>query len=366
MDRQLMGEFNKMYFGKNQLKRRIYDKEELEIIWKSINVSRKKEARNIEMNLNEENNIWYNITDDIKSMIEYINDIKRSEIIKYLIGEESINNSLLIVNKECEINSCKLLSIKNIEEFYRNTYMAEDKDNIYRVSNYDILLGELSYEPYKISDSYKLKEILESLFRFIERDKSTNTIIKAAILNFYIIYLNPFEDHNIEMAQYITNAYLIDNGYEIICYCRHKELIKADERRYYNAIQNSILSEGDLTYFIKYYVAIIQNAIREITNYIAGKYGKKIIKELLDKSNVCLEDRQIKFINNMVVLTNNKISIDDYKKKSKVSYETARSDLNELVALGFFKINKSGKKYEYYFNDITTIIEDFNEINMSF
>jgi len=367
MDKQLMEEFNRMYFGKNQLKRRIYDEEELEIIWKKINDDRKSRSIDIGMKLNEENSIWYNTTEDIRLIIEYINDIKKSEITKYLLESKIVDKSLLSNNRDSIISNSELLNIDYLEVFYKDTYNIESREGIYRNININEVasFGGFSYESYKLEGDEQVKELLSKLVDFLETDKSSSVIIKAAILNFYIVYLSLFINHNLEMADYITNRYLINNGYEIIGCCRTLDLIKADERRYYSSIENSIVNEGDVTYFIKYYVGIIQSSIKELTKEVSVKYGKKIIKELIEKNNISLEDRQIKFINSMVALSNNKIVIEDYKKKAKVSYETARSDLNELVALGFFKISKSGKKYEYYFNDIATIIDDFNDINMS-
>ena len=365
MDKQLMEEFNKMYFGKNQLKRRIYDEEELEIIWKSINSDRKSKSIDVGIKLNKERSIWYNITEDIRLIIEYINDIKKSEITKYLLESKIVDKSLLSNNRDSIISNSELLNIDYLEVFYMDTYKIESREGIYRNINEVVSVGGFSYEPYKLEHDEQSKELLWKLLDFLETDKSSSVIIKAAILNFYIVYLNLFLNHNLEMADYITNRYLINNGYEIIGCCRTLDLIKADERRYYSSIENSIVNEGDVTYFIKYYVGIIQSSIKELTKEVSVKYGKKIIKELIEKNNISLEDRQIKFINSMIALSNNKIVIEDYKKKTKVSYETARSDMNELVALGFFKISKSGKKYEYYFNDIATIIDDFNDINMS-
>lgn len=306
MDKQLVEEFNNRYFGKNELKRRIYEESELEIIWKEINIYRKNSSIDIEVNINEKNISWYNITEEIKAAITYINDIEKSEITKYLSCDKNNNN--------------------------------------------------------KIQDNSK--DILEGILCCIENNETRDPIIRGAILHFYVIYLSPFASENLEMAENITNRYLIENGYKIMRYCNLLEVIKNDEKRYYNALDNSIINDGDITYFIKYYVGIIQAAIKELTKEVSIKYGKKIIKELIEKNDVSLEERQIKFVNSMVILNNNKISIDDYKKKTKVSYETARSDLNTLVAIGFFKISKSGKKYEYYFNDISTIIDNFNDISV--
>lgn len=339
MDKQLIEEFNKKYFGKNQLKRRIYNQEELYNIWKIISVERQVKSISVDLKLDEENKIWYNITDDMKIIIDYINDSEKSGIINYL---NKMKN-----NKANENNNDKrVMNIDTIEKYYTELYNGEgEKEGVYAESK---------------------KQFLLDVFKFIEENETCEVLIKSAILNFYISNLAPFISYNIEMAEEITNRYLINNGYEIMRYCNTLSLIKDDERRYYNAIEDSRINDGDITYFIKYYIGIIQGSIKELTKQVSVNNGKKIIKDLMDKNNVSLEERQIKFINGMILLSNNKVNIDDYKKKTKVSYETARSDLNVLVALGFFKISKLGKKYEYYFNDISTIIDNFNDISVSF
>lgn len=356
MDKQLVEEFNKKYFGKNQLKRRIYEENELEIIWKEISMNRKKTSISMNIRINEESDNWYNITEDVGFASAYIYDIEKSEITKYL------SDNMMI--KYIESKNEKLLEVKDIEKFYIDTYSNNINKEIYRHRNQSEFLSDYNFATYKLKSSEKINSLLVKLLEFMESHNSGNSIIKSAILHFYIIYLSPFISHNLEMAEYISNRYLIENGYEIIKYCNILDLIRKDERKYYNALENSMINDGDITYFIKYYIGAIQVVIKELTKEVTSKNGKKIIKELIEKNNVSLEDRQIKFINSMLILNSNKISIDDYKRKSKISYETARSDLNELVAIGFFKISKSGKKYEYYFNDISTIIDNFNDINM--
>lgn len=356
-----MESFYKMYFSKNQLKRRIYDEEELENIWKEIEGKRKNTSTDTGIKFIENENIWYNITEDVESMITYIDDIGKSEIINYISNEQSEDKRTAY--KE-ELYNDKTLNIKNIEDVYINRYKNKQVDNnIYRCSN-NKTIGEYNYKSYNAENDKDIKEKLQELLILINDNKSCNVIIKATILHFYIIYLSPFVELNLEMAEDITKMYLTNNGYEIMTYCKGLELIKGDERRYYNAIENSINSNGDITYFIKYYVGIIKSTIMELTKEVSIKYGKKIIKELMNKNYILLEDRQVKFVNSMVGLSNNRISIDDYKRKSKVSYETARSDLNVLVGVGFFKISRLGKKYEYYFNDIATIIDNLNDISM--
>lgn len=317
MDKQLLESFSKMYLSKNQLEKRIYDKEELEEIWNLITFKRKESLRSISLKINDKDSLGYNFLEEMESVISYINDIEKSEIAKYI------------------------------------------KDKAVESNDGDIDKQELN----EFEKDYQACNLLETTINFIDNNKACEVLINAAILHFYIVNTSPFLKRNLHMVESIISEYLTNNGYEIMKHSKTYKLIKSDYKRYCMSIENSIKSQGDITYFIKYYLGILHISVKEITKSISVKYGKKIIKELMEKNNISLEEREIKFINNMITLDNDKINIEDYKKKTKVSYETARSDLNKLVALGFFKIGKSGKKYEYYFNDIATIVENINYIN---
>ncbi|MGL5352958.1 MAG: hypothetical protein ACRDA5_06490 [Clostridium sp.] len=311
MDKQLMESFSKMYLSKNQLEKRIYNKEELEEIWKNINYKRKESSRAISLNIKHKDPLWYNFLEEMELAISYINNIEKSEVVKYIKDKN-------LTNKE-DLNE------------------IEKDDDVLR--------------------------LLETAINFTDNNKSCEALVNAAILHFYIICISPDLKSNLKIVENIISEYLSNNGYEIMNYCKTYDLINSDYKRYCTAIENSTKSHGDITYFIKYYLGIIQLSVKELTKSVSIKYGKKIIKELIEKNNISLEEREVKFINNMFLLDNDKINIEDYKKKAKVSYETARSDLNKLVALGFFKIGKCGKKYEYYFNDIATIVENINDVS---
>ncbi|MDP4145926.1 MAG: Fic family protein, partial [Bacillota bacterium] len=71
--------------------------------------------------------------------------------------------------------------------------------------------------------------------------------------------------------------------------------------------------------------------------------------------------RQSKIVNHFINVDKNFITINDYQKKFKIAYETARTDLLELETIGFFRKSKSGKKYMFIFNDFNEIIKNIQK-----
>lgn len=383
MDRQLIHEFDKLYFGKNQIERRVYDREHLEEIWQSINKNRKENAFIVNIKNSNGECLWYNIVDEIRYNIS---DIDRS-IDNQILGYISTRNREKIVKEATKLEGNSNLAIDREATATILVNKIKNKLDSIKVSNEEIVLAnmcELLKDIKKGNDNIDLefidelynklisgvaeckcnelvKEDLSKLIKIINDEKVESTILKAAMLHFLIMDRKPYEIYNDEFARFISYYYLINNGYEVLKYTSISNIMLNERKKYLSSISASDDSKGDVTYFIKYYTYAIKLALESFYKDIAMKYGKKIIKELIDKSNSYLEDRVIKFINSIIVSDKGIVTISDYKDKMDVSYETARTDLNNLVTMGFFKIGKVGKKYEYYVNDLATIIESFEE-----
>lgn len=374
MDNQLMQDFNSLYFSKKQISRRIFEKEELEKIWKIIQEERLKLSKKNNCDFKPIIDYWFNNTEGIDSNIEFVNEANNLGIFNYISSKikdhlnksaESLEISQLLALNGIETSEKKINDIRNIinnsniidEDFLCNLYNIiemEDleSDKINKVNSKNI---------YSISRIVEDGHNIENLLLLINKYEEKSILIKATVINLYVIINNPFIRHNAIISELLTYKYLLMNGYEVIKYCSISSLIKEKLKKYNTAIENSLSSNGDITYFIKFYLDILRNSIEVLNIELNYKFGKKILKELIEKNDVKLEERCMKFINSVLTSKNNVLTIDDYKKKLNVSYETARSDLNYLVTLGFFRIAKSGKRYEYYKNDISTIVDNFEE-----
>lgn len=387
MDKQLILEFKKLYFGREQIERRVYDKEELEEIWEEINEERQLKSRKVSIKNNEKEIIWYNSTDAIEDNIKYINKNEENELVNYLskrnrdkiikIAESlEVASNIQIVNskislkilenitlKKCNEKLVKenrvVLNLYSIVSTLKDCEFKFDKDFIKGI--YYKLVNEDEKQDISLVDKDSLDEELDELLQGLNEDMSRSPIINAAIIHFVVINKSYFNKYNEVMARLLSYCYLMHSGYKVLRYTSPSQIMLNERKKYYIAIENSSIHHGDITYFIKYYTSVIRYSLESFNKEVAIKHGKKIIKELIDKKNVNLESREIDFINSIISSEKSVVTIYDYKDKEDVSYETARTDLNNLVTLGFFKIGKNGKKYEYYINNISTIIESFEE-----
>jgi Fic family protein len=92
---------------------------------------------------------------------------------------------------------------------------------------------------------------------------------------------------------------------------------------------------------------MILKSIMKVRNDFKKEYLKQVIKLDLERRGIELNKRQEKIMEKTITFGKELIDIEFYKKINKVTQETARKDLNDLVEMGIYSKEKSGKKYQY-------------------
>ncbi len=189
---------------------------------------------------------------------------------------------------------------------------------------------------------------LDNLVRWVNADQEEDFIhpvVRASIIHFYMVYVHPFSDGNGRTARALFYYYLLKNRYEFFKYFSISAIIAERRDKYYKAIKDVEDYDNDLTYFLLFSSDIVLKSIDEITDKIIKKYQTKIISGKLGEMSIYLNKRQDKLIKSCIEQDIKNITTRKFEKIFKVSYVTARSDLNELVYHGLFKKQKVGKNF---------------------
>ncbi|MEJ2672956.1 MAG: Fic family protein [Deltaproteobacteria bacterium] len=175
-------------------------------------------------------------------------------------------------------------------------------------------------------------------------------VIRASIIHFFLVYVHPFFDGNGRTARALFYFYLLKNHYGFFKYFSISALIAKQREKYYKAIKDVEDYDNDLTYFLLYFADVVSKSINEIINKILRKYQSDIISKNLDKKGVYLNKRQKKLIKLLIDHDHKNINTRRYEKIFKVSYGTARSDLNEMAENGLLQKKKIRKGFIYSTN----------------
>ena len=178
-----------------------------------------------------------------------------------------------------------------------------------------------------------------------EKGEFLHPIIRAILLHFMLAYDHPFWDGNGRCARALFYWCVLQNGYWLLEYVSISAVIRRAPVKYGAAFLYTETDEGDVTYFINHQLDVIEKSISDLQEYLLKK-----AKELKDLGKTLgllerqLNRRQLPLVQHALKHPSAKYTINDLVDLHKVSYLTARADLEALSRMGFLRKTKQGVK----------------------
>ena len=204
----------------------------------------------------------------------------------------------------------------------------------------------LLHEPPPASE---LAARLEALCRFANQTKGrfVHPVIRSIIIHFMIGYDHPFVDGNGRTARALFYWSMLRHGYWLAEFISISHIVLKAPAQYATAYLQTETDEGDLTYFILYNIEVIMRALKGLHEYIARKSSALRRFEAELSGIQVLNHRQRAFIQHAARHPGKHYFIEEHRRSRNVSYETARSDLLDLVTRGLMKSERQGKKWMF-------------------
>lgn len=191
---------------------------------------------------------------------------------------------------------------------------------------------------------------LESLIAFANTEASEDPILKAIMLHFAVGFIHPFKDGNGRIARALFYWMMLHRGHSAIQYVSISALLKRSPARYTRAYQYTETDEGDLTYFLLFQLKVYLAAIDRLEEYVRHKLNELRTTRSLP-SYFDLNDRQAALINHARTHPDTAYSIKYHQRSHGVAYDTARTDLQDLVQKTLLVEKRDGRKYVYLVPD---------------
>ena len=272
-------------------------------------------------------------------------------------SERMIVNNYLTIKRILELKD-KPLTKEMILEIH--SMMTEDTLNNagdegrFRTNNDIDVVDELTKEVFYSPPDYKyLDEVITAFCRFANsdnKDEFIHPIIRASILHFLIGYIHPFVDGNGRTARAIFYWYMLSKGYWLTEYVSISRIINKSRTQYNRAYLHTEYDENDLTYFIIYQLEKLKLAYNDLEKYIERKRKEKAELFNIIKTEE-VNNRQLEIIRSFINDSNKTMTIKEAQTSFNVFYETARTDLLNLVEMKFLSMKKIGKTFTFFKSD---------------
>jgi Fic family protein len=156
-------------------------------------------------------------------------------------------------------------------------------------------------------------------------------VIRSIILHFWLAYDHPFIDGNGRTARALFYWSMMNHGYWMFEYISISEIILNASSKYERAFLYTETDDNDLTYFILYHLDVIDKAVQSLHKYIKTKSEQLRAVEQQLRGMQTLNHRQQALISHALRHPGFRYTVNSHKVSHNIAYETARTDLLELV-----------------------------------
>ena len=133
----------------------------------------------------------------------------------------------------------------------------------YRTSDW-VSIPSMMGESYELPPAINIPDRMRELTTYLG-DPLIHPLMKAAVAHAWILAARPFPEGNERLARLLSSVILVRFGYTFLGEISLSGLVAKNGYPYYNAIANILRkeNEGDLTYFLEYYLLLLAQAVDE-------------------------------------------------------------------------------------------------------
>lgn len=176
-------------------------------------------------------------------------------------------------------------------------------------------------------------------------------VVRAILLHFMLGYDHPFADGNGRTARALFYWCMAQREYWLIEFVSISRVIKKAPAQYVRAYLYTETDDSDATYFLLHQLRALNEAIDDLHAYLHRKVEElRDAQQLIEQSPALhqrLNYRQLALINHALQHPKSVYKIDRHQSSHHVTYQTARTDLLDLVDMGLLEKSLVGRAFMF-------------------
>lgn len=176
-------------------------------------------------------------------------------------------------------------------------------------------------------------------------------LVRAVALHFWLAYDHPFVDGNGRTARALFYWSLARDGYWLCEYISISRILKKARGQYARAFLYTETDDNDFTYFLLSQLRVLEQGIRDLHTYLARKQAEQERTAALVRHSLRMRTefnhRQLALLTHALKRADALYTVESHRRSHNVSYETARSDLLQLVRRKLLTQAKRGRAFAF-------------------
>lgn len=208
--------------------------------------------------------------------------------------------------------------------------------------------GQLLHQP---PLAQELPTRLEQLCGFANGDTGEgflHPVVRAVLLHFWIGYDHPFADGNGRTARALFYWSMLRSGYWLAEYISISSILRKAPAKYARSYLYTETDSNDVTYFVVYQLEVTRRAIKSLRRYLTRKSDEIAQVERAMRGVRGLNYRQLAILSKALRDPDTYFTFSGQRRLHRVAYQSARTDLLGLEALGLLTKVQVGRTFEFW------------------
>ena len=236
----------------------------------------------------------------------------------------------------------------------------------YRTNEEHIVSGMFGREKihYIAPSPERVDEEMAHFIDWFNSNENINSVIRSAIAHLWFVSIHPFEDGNGRLARILSDMLLARADKSEFRFYNISSQINKDKKHYYDILEKTQRSDGDITEWIYWYAGTLSVALDEAENIVSTILNKSFFWQ--KASSIPLSQRQTDILNLFLDGYEAKITSKTWASLAKCSKDTAIRDIQDLVDKEILREDIPGAKRPSYsiIYDPEDITAFFSEISI--
>lgn len=181
-------------------------------------------------------------------------------------------------------------------------------------------------------------------------DYFVHPVLRSLILHFWLAYDHPFVDGNGRTARTLFYWSMLRHGFWLFEYVSISRILRRAPIQYARSFLYTETDGNDMTYFLQSQVDVIRRALGDLHGYIEAQSQRVKQMEQTMRGTLLLNHRQRALISHALRHPQQRYTIEGHRSSHAVAYQTARTDLMDLMKRKIMEVRKVGKTW--YFSPV--------------
>ena len=211
-----------------------------------------------------------------------------------------------------------------------------------------VLSGPIGREKvhYVALEAEKLETEMNRFLNWFNSDNTFEPVIKSAVAHLWFVSIHPFDDGNGRIARAIADSQLARADRTNQRFYSISAQIMKSKKGYYTILESTQKGSMEISQWLVWYFERLIEALEATENNLSKVLIKARFWEM--HSTTQLNERQIKMINALLGDFVGKLHSSKWANMTKVHRDTARRDIQDLIAKGILSDSGEGGRSTNY------------------